>query len=252
MFRLARSSTRSPSALFNEAAQVHSIATGLPKVYSIATGIPKVYPIATGIPKVYPIAGTPKVYSIATGIPMGASPQVLVSAVAPHRSGASKDVAEMIFAQGASIASTKKVMLEDQFAMLLSVWAPPDIISPEALAKMLTSEEVTDKLGFSMTAKLLDPGRPPSDDVVDKKRLLKITMKQQPGIVLAITRLLKDFNCKMSKIDADTITRGSEIWFEIEAVLDVPEDVDSASVEAALRFWAEKKDAHATLAFEGF
>ena len=213
MFRLARSSTRSPSALFNEAARV---------------------------------------YSVATGIPMGAQAQLLVSAVAPHRNGASKDVAEMIFAQGASIASTKKVMLEDQFAMLLSVWAPPEVISPEALAKSLTSEEVTNKLGFSMTAKLLDPGRPPSDDVVDKKRLLKITMKQQPGIVLAITRLLKDFNCKMSKIDADTITRGSEIWFEIEAVLDVPGDIDPLSVEAALRFWAETKDAHATLTFEGY
>ena len=43
------------------------------------------------------------VRSIATrGIPVGERAQILVSAVAPHRTGASKDVAELLFKQGAS------------------------------------------------------------------------------------------------------------------------------------------------------
>ena len=44
----------------------------------------------------------------ATGIPVGARAQVLVAAVAPHRPGASKEIAEVLFEQGASSACSLK------------------------------------------------------------------------------------------------------------------------------------------------
>ena len=53
----------------------------------------------------------PHAREFATGIPIGARAQVLVSAVAPHRPGASKDVAEVLFEQGAS--STLKALKEE-------------------------------------------------------------------------------------------------------------------------------------------
>ena len=127
-------------------------------------------------------------------IPVGTLPQVLVSAVAPHRTGASKDLAALIFEQGGSIAATKKIMVEDHFAMMLSVWTPPDGTAPKDIVSTLTSAETQSKLGFAVQASLLDPAREPDSamDEQGEKRRLKLSCPQRPGIVLAITELLKD------------------------------------------------------------
>ena len=37
-----------------------------------------------------------------------------------------------------------------------------------------------------------------------------------------------------------------KIWFEIEAIVDVPVNVDPANLESALRFWTSSKEARAT------
>ena len=68
---------------------------------------------------------TTRNFTTQPGIPVGASPQLLLSAVASHRSGASMDLARVIFEHGGSIAGTKKVMLENHFAMLIAVYTPP-------------------------------------------------------------------------------------------------------------------------------
>jgi len=190
--------------------------------------------------------------AITTKIPAGASPQILVSASAPHRAGAAKDVAELIFEHGASIASTKKVMLENHFAMLLTVWTPPSSTSPAALAQKLQSPEVTEKLGFSMQATLLEPSSMPVSDDVLQQRRLKLSCPQRPGIVLAITELLKDHGCKMSHISADTTAKGADIWFEIEAIVDVPAGVDPAALEGALRVWTDSEASRAQLIFDSW
>ena len=154
--------------------------------------------------------------TIATGIPVGASPQLIVSAVAPHRQGVAMDIAGVIFEHGASIAATKKVMLEDHFAMLLSVYTPPDGTAPQTLAEELQSAAVAERLGFTISAKLTDATRKASVDAeAHEQRRLKLSCPQRPGIVLAITELLKDQDCRMSAISADTMAVGSEIWFEV-------------------------------------
>ena len=156
----------------------------------------------------------------------------------------------------AAVAGTKKVMVEDTFAMLLSVYTPS---APAELISHLQSPATSSKLGFSLTASLLDPDRPvdlslpvtseaatPSGE----RRRFKLSYPQQPGIVLALTEVLKDFDCKMSHIDADTLARGSEIWFEIAAVVDVPAGVNVTEVEDALRFWTQTKDQRTKLIFD--
>ena len=217
-------------------------------------------------------------------IPVGTLPQVLVSAVAPHRTGASKDLAALIFEQGGSIAATKKIMVEDHFAMMLSVWTPPDGTAPKDIVSTLTSAETQSKLGFAVQASLLDPARVPDSamDEQGEKRRLKLSCPQRPGIVLAITELLKDRtrshtspflidwlssrltsfssrtrharadSCKMSAISADTLAKGSEIWFELEAVVDVPGGVDPSALEGALRMWTESKESRTTLIFDSW
>ena len=212
-----------------------------------------------------------------SSIPIDAMPQVLVSAVAPHRTGASKDLAAVIFEQGGSIAATKKIMVEDHFAMMLSVWTPPDGTAPKDMVSTLTSADTRSRLGFAVQASLLDPARVPDGamDEQGEKRRLKLSCPQRPGIVLAITELLKDRtpphrpffayslclfraippradSCKMSAISADTLAKGSEIWFELEAVVDVPSGVDPSSLEGSLRMWTESKESRATLIFDSW
>ena len=187
--------------------------------------------------------------SFTTGIPVGAAPQLLVSAFAPHRKGASADIAAAIFEHGASIAATKKVMLENHFSMLISVWAQ----DPAAVSASLSSPELAAKLGFAVTVRPLSAAQISKAAQVDEgeKRRLKLTCPQKPGIVLAITELLKDQDCGMSSISADTMAKGSEIWFEIEAVIDVPPGVDADALESSLRLWTNK-ETKATLVFDTF
>lgn len=182
------------------------------------------------------------------GIPVGAQPQIVVSAAAAHRQGASNDIAAVIFEEGASIASTKKVMLEDHFAMLLSVYTPK---SPDSLVAKLRSPDVASRLGFAVQAELLDPSRAAEKKGVAEQRRMKLTCPQRPGIVLAVTELLKDHSCSVSSIEADTVAKGSEIWFEIEAIIDVPSADTAEAVEGALRFWTEQ-EARANFIFDKF
>jgi glycine cleavage system regulatory protein len=140
-------------------------------------------------------------------VPVGASPQLLISAIAAHKPGASKDIAELVFEQGASIASTKKIMVEDHFGMMLSIWTPPDgMLTPSELCDYINSDATRERLGFIIQAKLLDSARQrvlePTMAATQQRRM-KLELPQRPGIVLAITELLKDQGCTLSSIDAD-------------------------------------------------
>lgn len=189
------------------------------------------------------------------GIPAGGRAQVLISAVSEHKGGETRGLAQVLFEKGASIAGTKKVLVENNFAMLMSVYTPDE---PKALADYMQSPEVINRLGFTVTASLLDPKRPEAKPAVaeapseSSKRRFKLSCPQQPGIVLALTELLKDYDCKMSSMDADTLARGDEIWFEIEAIVEVPANVDPVKVEAALQFWSSSKDERTKLIFDTF
>lgn len=189
--------------------------------------------------------------SMKTQIPVGAKPQILVSAIAPHRNGASKDIARLIFEHGASVAATKKIMVEGHFAMLLSVWTPGEQKAALNLAEKLRSAETASRMGFVVQASMLEPARADVEEAGVLRRL-KLTCPQRPGLILAITELLKDHACKMSAINADTMAKGCEIWFEIEAVIDVPHSVDPSTLEGALRFWTQSKESRATLIFDNF
>ena len=186
-------------------------------------------------------------------IPVGKAPQVLLSAVAPHRQGSSKDIAAIIFENGASIAGTKKVHLEDHFAMLVSIYTPLAGTPPEALVIHLNSDEVTERLGFSVQATLLDAERAPAAaEGEGEQRRLKLRCPQRPGIVLGVTELLKDSGCKLSSVSADTFEVGNEVWFEIEATVDVPPSADPEAVYSALKFWTESKGTRAELIFDSW
>lgn len=193
--------------------------------------------------------------STASRIPVGAQPQVLATVTAPHESRALNEITKVFFEAGASIAASKKVSLEGHCAMMFSLWLPPKGASPTpaAFAETLSSVDTTSRLGFPVSAQVLSASAQASalPDARAATRRLKLTLPQRPGIVLGVTELLKDYGCRMSAIDADTGERGGEIWFEIEALIEVPGSVDPADVESAIRFWTESKDARATLAFDG-
>ena len=66
----------------------------------------------------------------------------------------------------------------------------------------------------------------------------------------AVTELLKDYGCRMSAIDADTGARDGEIWFELEASIEVPASEDPNAVGSALQFWTDSRDSRAVLSFD--
>jgi len=187
--------------------------------------------------------------SLPAAIPVGASPQILLTAFGKHKSGAVRSVSDLLYQHGASIAATKKVVVADHFAMLVSVYTPDD---PVKLSEAIM-EVAEGKLGFPLTVQLLDladDAEPTPSAPEPAQRRLKLVCPQRPGIVLAITELLKDYGCALSAIDADTIARKDEIWFELECTVELPSGIDSTQVEADLRFWTEAQDVRAELIFD--
>ena len=138
--------------------------------------------------------------------------------------------------------------------MIFSVWTPPDSeLSPEAFAEHLSSGKVAERLGFSVNAMLIDQAAADAaeqDEANTVTRRLVLRLPQAPGIVLGVTELLKDYGCKMASVDADTTERDGEIWFELEASIEVPASEDPNAVGSALQFWTDSRDARAVLSFD--
>jgi len=181
----------------------------------------------------------------ARSLPVGAKPQLLVSSMGRHRKGLASDLTSIIFEQGASITASKKLMVENHYAMMLAVWAPDD--GADSLRALLESDEVANRLGTSVKVALLDGQADAAGEMTSAQRRLKLDCPQRPGIVLAITELLKDHSCKMSSVDAEAYEKtsegGSEIWFALECIVDVPAGVDPDRVSSDLRFWSTAHNA---------
>lgn len=194
----------------------------------------------------------------ATRMPVDAAPQLLITAAGRHRPGATRDLTKIIFENGGSVAGTKKMMLEDRFTMMLSVWLPPDGQTAAELGATLEGPAISTQLqGMRLTAELLAEDEAPrvgrlfADDAkTSEQRRFKLCCPQKPGIVLAVTELLKDHGCSISEIDADTVARAGEIWFELECIVDVPAGVDVDEVAEGLRYWTRSKEDRATVIFD--
>ena len=71
--------------------------------------------------------------------------------------------------------------------------------------------------------------------------------------MLAITELLRDYGCAISEIDASTVARSGELWFELECIVDLPDGIDPQNVGDDLQFWTESaKDRRTTLVFDTY
>ncbi len=178
------------------------------------------------------------------------APQLLVTAFGPHKTGAVAKISSIIFESGASIAQTKKIIVDEHFAMLTSVYVPEDAKStPEQLAETLQSASTTSLLGFPVTVKQVESSAVASEEPAAEQRRLKLELPQRPGVVLAVTELLKDHGCALSAIDAETVARGDELWFELECLVDLPAGLEAARVESDLQYWVAQ-EAKAKLIFD--
>lgn len=175
-------------------------------------------------------------------VPLHAKPQLLLTVTGNHSKGVIANVTRLIFRHGGSVLATKKIVVEDTFAMMMSVYLSQKATAPDDLAQILKSKDTESALGFPISVKALDPGTTvPFGKLASaqKQRRLKLKCPQRPGIVLAITELLKDHKCTMSSVDADTYRQDEEIWFTLECIVELPGHADDERIEADLKFWTE-------------
>jgi len=173
-------------------------------------------------------------------MPVGAVPQIVVSALGPHRGGLMRDLTKEIGGLGASVAATRKVALGNRFAMLMSVWVPPGAVLPEDVVSQLQTS-FSDVAGVILQAEILseeetDPAGP-RDAGESQQRHLRIECEQRPGIVLAITQLLTDADCKVSDLRADTYSKAGVIWFDMSCTVSMPDTMAASEVGDQLNFW---------------
>ena len=77
---------------------------------------------------------------------------------------------------------------------------------------------------------------------------------QKPGIVLAVTELLKDQGCAITNMDAQTYLKGEGkervIWFRLEVIIEITTGTDPALVEEQLRWWTASQQMDVDLIFD--
>ena len=121
---------------------------------------------------------------------VGSEPQVSVTAQGVHRPGVLRDLTAHLLENGVSIAGSKKIMLNDSFAVLLSLWVPPDQKSPAEMVTAINNKAGA-LMGFSVEARLIDQAAVKAQSSTPVLRHLKLTCPQKPGIIKAISELLK-------------------------------------------------------------
>ena len=134
-------------------------------------------------------------------------------------------------------------MLHGHSTLMMSVWLPPNGSSPVTVAAELQTAE----LGLVMQTVILTdvPPPPPKTSV----RRVVLECPQKPGIVLAVTELLKDSGCKISDMDAHTSVKEGEIWFRLECIVEAPSSAEE-QLEEQLRWMTASEEMRATITFD--
>lgn len=158
----------------------------------------------------------------ATPMPAGAVPQLFLKSHGAHRAGLIKDISTVVAAHGASIASTGKIVLGDEYAMMMYLWAPAE----DKMASMKAELEATLKAGADeVSIKVLDAEARASyaakAAVSSEERRLQVECSQKPGIILAITELLSAQGCKIPKMETATFVKEGVVHFKMDAVVHV-------------------------------
>ena len=141
-------------------------------------------------------------------------PQLLLTATGRHRKGVLQDLTAYLLEHGASICSSRKVMLHSHFSCMLAVWLPPDGTPPDKLAALIAEGGIQKELGCCLTAEMLKPADAAESVRTDGGsvfRRLRLSTPQKPGIVKSVTELLKAHSCTLTEIDADTRALGNEV-----------------------------------------
>lgn len=179
-------------------------------------------------------------------MPVGATPQIMISANGTHKHGAVSKITSAIVDHGASIAATKKIVMHDQFSLMMSVWVPPSA-SPATVLAALQQSSATDQFGCTVTAVALPD---PSPAAPPEVRRMLLECPQKPGIVLAVTELLKDQGCAITNMDAQTYLKEDVIWFRLECIIEVTTGTEPSLVEEQLRWWTASQQMDVNLIFD--
>jgi len=143
-------------------------------------------------------------------------------------------LSETVFAHKGNVMGTKKVLLEGHFSMLMSVWVDGDAAAlVKAVGEMAAGE------GVMLKAVPLDVNGAPIHTGACERRLV-VECKQKPGIILALTKLLKDAGCTLSHLDTNTQLKEGQMWFLLECAVSVPDADSLEELEDQLRFWADE------------
>ena len=155
---------------------------------------------------------------LSTRMPVGATPQILINASGAHPASmrAVTQLTSLIVEHGASIAATKKIVMHDQFSLMMSVWVPPSS-SPATVLAALDQTAAAEHFGCLVKAVALPD---PSPAAPPEVRRMVLECPQKPGIVLAVTELLKDQGCAITNMDAQTYLKDETIWFRLECIIE--------------------------------
>lgn len=153
----------------------------------------------------------------------------VLTVIGPDRIGIAEDIAGLVASQGGNIEESKMAVLGSEFAAIVLVSMPPAEL--EALPALLKSRERELNLGFA-----LKRTTGPQTMASGRSYLLETASLDGPGIVQAVTAVLKRHRINIEQLETETQPApwtGTPM-FRLRATLILGAGVSTAQLKADL------------------
>lgn len=150
---------------------------------------------------------------------------ICVTATGPDRVGMVSMLTRYVFENGGNITDSKMLRMEDEMVIVMHVSCDAEI-SSDFRASLLNYEERPHPLDL-LDVRAREVGHHTTDDRHKREARLRLTGRDQSGIVSAISAAFTSLGFNIDELATDTVpagTKGTPPWFLLEVFATAPDD----------------------------
>lgn len=162
---------------------------------------------------------------------------IVIFAVGRDRPGIVASLTEVLYQNGCNIEDSTMTILRGEFAMILTVTAPPKT-SLQTLEKGI--EQVGERLDLITHVKRVSEPKEAGKTASNRPYRITLYGTDHPGIVHRVSRCLADQEINITDLQTKTIAQKGETIYSMVIEVDIPEAKEIETIETKLQTIAEE------------